>query len=277
MLEALATAIRPILQRIADFFDLFDLSFFVSGGISLMAVLYLARGSGVEMPGQPGVGWALACLVLAYFLGLICFAVGRSLRRFLGWVRGVVRDLRNTPTTPFAQRLYEMVSDHGLVEDDIVGTYVSRDGPAPAAKGRLYSRMWAEIRERPDLKESFDFIQHSWILAATYDGVAAAALMWAGALLLGKELAASVAIAATGTTTLPDGLLDPQAAVTMLQEPLVTPIVVALAVFAVIASFEARRHGEHQAEALIATMAHLKQSRAEGDRDDEDGGDNPYD
>lgn len=274
MLEALANAIKPILQRIADFFDLFDLSFFVSGGISLMAVLYLARGSGVQMPGEAGAGWALACLVLAYFLGLICFAVGRSLRRLLGWVRDLVLEMRDKRKEPFGKRLYEMVDHHGLLEDEIVGTYVTRDGDLPVARTRLYSRMWAEIRERPKLKESFEFINHSWILAATYDGVAAAALVWAGALVLGKDLVGSEAGA---STTLPDGLFDPQAAVTMLQEPLVTPIVITLAIFAVIASFEARRHGEHQVEALIATMAHLKQSRAEGDRDDEDGGDNPYD
>jgi hypothetical protein len=267
MLQALAEAIKPILQRIADFFDLFDLSFFVSGGISLMAVVYLARGSGLEIPGEPGAAWALATLVLAYFLGLICFAVGRSFRRLLGWLRDLAR---GGPGLPFSRQLYDMVQDHGLGDDDIVGTYVREQEARP----RLYARMWAEIRQRPELKESFDFINHSWVLAATYDGVAAAALVWAGALLLGLEVAAVEPALAAAPGVLPN-LLDPSATTTyLLGEPLVTPIVLALIAFSVVASWEARRHGEHQAEALMATMAHLQQQRTESRST---GGDPGYD
>ena len=256
MLQALAQAIKPILQRIADFFDLFDLSFFVSGGISLMAVIYLARGSGLEMPGEPGVAWALACLVMAYFLGLICFAVGRTLRRLLGRIRDFARGTRGQN---FDDLLYEMLTDHGLADDDIVGTYVKDKKARP----RLYSRMWAEIRERPDLKESFDFINHSWILAATYDGVAAAALVWSGALVLGVDLAATDPALAAEPGVLPNLLETTTNPAYLLGEPLVTPVALALLVFAVIASWEARLHREHQVEALVATMAHLKQSKVE--------------
>ncbi len=267
MIEALAKAFGPILKRIGEFFDLFDLSFFVSGGITLLAVIYLARGAGIPMPANAGVGWAVACLVLAYFLGLICFAVGRSFRRLVGGIRDTILVFRGKAEEPYGERLYDIVADHGLIEDDIVGIYVKTEGKKEAVKGRLIARMWAELRERPGLKESFDYVNHSWVLAATYDGVAAAALIWSGALLLGKELAAQAAgkavEAGAPLASLPDDPFDPAATVTMLTEPLVTPIVTALLIFAVIASLEARRSREDQSETLVATMAHLNQEQME--------------
>lgn len=283
MLQAIGTALSPILKRIADFFDLFDLSFFVSGGISLLALAYVVAmaqpglrrdaavaaagaaaedaselgdvldvsardliedglqaagdvASGLRLPEDPGVGWAVACLLLAYVLGLGCFAAGRVLRHPLEMLmprtEGAARSKRD-----FGRVLCEAVRDHGLDTDDIVGTYVHGN----VANRRLYARMWTEIRERPDLRDSFAFIQHSWVLAATYDGVAAASLLWAAAIGLGWHPQMRSPIPAS----------------------LIPVAITGLLLFAVLASYEARRHGEHQLESLLATMAHLRQTRAE--------------
>jgi hypothetical protein len=237
MFQAFGEALKPLLRRLGEFFDLFDLSFFVSGGISLLAGLYLLHTAGVEVDAD-GVGLAVAMLLLAYVLGLGCFTFGRSLRTPLGWLMPKTGGQVDS-SVPFGRKLRDAAIEHGLDDDPIVGPYLEADG----AKTRLYPRIWAETRDRAGLRASFDFANHSWVLAATYDGVAAASLLWAFALLTGYLPGMEADLPASLIPLLAAGLVG----------------------FSVLCSYEARRHGEHQMESLMATMAHLRQARTEAE------------
>lgn len=44
--------------------------------------------------------------------------------------------------------------------------------------GRLYTRLWAEVRQSPDLVASYTLLNRYWFMAATYDGLATALIVW---------------------------------------------------------------------------------------------------
>src|SRR5258706_3852183 len=76
----LGEALKAIFAKVGDFFDIFDLSFFVSGAVCLAAlVAWNAVGGFFEIglaDGYQLIAVALGC----YVLGLICFAGGRAPR-----------------------------------------------------------------------------------------------------------------------------------------------------------------------------------------------------
>ncbi len=237
MLQGVADALGALLKRIADFFDLFDLSFFVAGGAALGALLYVAVAADVEFQGEVTALTALGGALAVYCLGLGCFAAGRVLRR------PIVRRLPNGHggedyTERFEARLYEAVRDHGLLEDEIVGPYVAQ-GRAPK---RLYTRLWAELRGRAELAESYELLRRFWVLAATCDGVAFASMIWAGAL---------TTVAFTPEL---DGILPPAISYGLSG---------GFVLFAVACWHEASRFGKSQLEESVATVAFLAQLRAE--------------
>ncbi len=236
MITGATEALAAILKRIADFFELLDLSFFVGGGLSAGALAIAAKSFGVPFPGTPGslVDLVVAVL-LVYVLGLGAFAVGRTLRRpvvkrFPAWMQG------EDYTAPFAERLDCAVRDHRLEEDPIVAPYLD-DGKV---RRRVYQRLWAEVRERPELKESYRLLQRYWVLAATYDSVAFASLLWA---------------VAVGASTAAPSPAVPAAAVPY--------VVVLFLLFALASLNEASRYSKSQVEELVATVAHLARVRVE--------------
>lgn len=44
--------------------------------------------------------------------------------------------------------------------------------------GRLYNRLWAEVRQSPHLTASYTLLNRYWFMAATYDGLATALIVW---------------------------------------------------------------------------------------------------
>lgn len=237
MLQGVADALGALLKRIADFFDLFDLSFFVAGGAALGALLYLAAAAEVQFPADVDALGALAGALAVYCLGLGCFAAGRVLRRPI--VRWLPRGGGGEDYTErFEARMYEAVRDHGLLKDPIVGPYVA-EGKAPR---RLYGRLWAEIRGRSELSESYELLRRFWVLAATYDGVAFASLLWAAAL---TAVAASPDLASS------------------IPEPIAYGLAGAVLLFAVACWHEASRFGKSQLEEVVATIAVLARLRVE--------------
>jgi hypothetical protein len=208
-MSEVAKAVKPLFDKFIDFFDIFDLSFFVSGATFVAAIAWagltpaLAQLIGLESIDKDGTWFssdavpsvAVAMLVLAsYVSGMTCFALGRFVRK---WVyRGKDRLMgarRKRPTT-----LFEELVRHGLLErrSGDSGFRVSRHGHripwlARYVEGEgvqdtaLYVRMWAEVRQRERLAPSFSLLRRYWVSAATLDGLFIAFVTWA--LLLGLD------------------------------------------------------------------------------------------
>jgi hypothetical protein len=75
---------KVILERIADFFDIFDLSFIVSGTTSAAALAFWGWRAQIQVPPilKNWVG-GVALVIGACALGLVCFVIGRWVR--MGW------------------------------------------------------------------------------------------------------------------------------------------------------------------------------------------------
>ncbi|MEI9809714.1 MAG: hypothetical protein WDO16_18660 [Bacteroidota bacterium] len=70
------------MQKIADFFDLFDLSFIVSGVISSSAVFFILYQNGIALPGFTDLSGlqVFFLIVNCYVAGLISWMLGKRIR-----------------------------------------------------------------------------------------------------------------------------------------------------------------------------------------------------
>jgi hypothetical protein len=156
-MSELGEALKTIFGKISAFFDLFDLSFFVSGAVSLSALIFWLHLAGKQVPFNLQ-GWlkVLAIILGCYVSGLFCFAVGR-------WIHWFQRKKHEKKSN---DHFREILEAHGLADERPFSDYLSR------AKGirRLYTRLWAEVRQMDQLSPSLSLLNRYWVMAATYDG-----------------------------------------------------------------------------------------------------------
>ena len=235
-MQALFGVLQPLFKKIADIFDLFDLSFLVAGGSSLLALVYVAWMLELQakMPAGGGVGWFLMGLIMVTVWGLLSFAVGPLFKRVFSWLP----ILRRAPWdgTTFDAYLRDALQAHGLGDDPLVGEYLGRD----KAEYRLYVRLWAEVRESVEVADSFELLRRFWVLTASYDALATSGLFWFAAFLLGA--------------------LRPE--ISPIDVP-ISGVAAGLSLFfSLCAAHEAARSRSNQVEELAATYAHLAHRRA---------------
>jgi hypothetical protein len=216
--------LSAILERIAGFFDIFDLSFFVSGATALAAFSFWAWQNKFAVPvTTPAWLQVMAFVISSYVLGLICFAIARWPRRYLRWGRteGGERDI-----------FLEILRAHGLPDVPAIASYLSRTDAR--GESRLYVRLWADTRQSPRLAPSFSLLRRYWVMSATYDGLVIALIIWAaviGSLIYGFDGAQRI---------------DPELGLTA---------IVALLVSAWACWGEAGRYVDYQVEELVASIA----------------------
>ena len=170
-MKELGEALKAIFGKISGFFDIFDLSFFVSGAVSLSALLFWVYLAGKEIPYYLQ-GWlrVLALILACYVNGLICFAGGR-------WI--CMGRRRRNAIQDFDIRFNNVLQAHGLNDKEPFKEYLARNSNTVRGSWRLYVRLWAEVRKFDQLSPSLSFLNRYWVMAATYDGVGMAVIVWA--------------------------------------------------------------------------------------------------
>lgn len=172
-LKPAAEGLQSILERIGEFFHIFDLSFLVSGAVAGAALICLC----FKIQAAPRVtvtGWlgVFGVLVASYALGLMCFTLGRSLngllfrRKVFPWHFQVA--LMANPSMAQLAREGEMAS---YIEDDRKLWW-------------LYLRMWQDLLRYRSKTVAFSHLNRYWVMAGTYDGLAVAFLVWAATVLI---------------------------------------------------------------------------------------------
>ncbi|MBN2000020.1 hypothetical protein JW935_20875 [candidate division KSB1 bacterium] len=116
-------------------------------------------------------GWMLFVVLafVCYLNGLVFFAMGRFLRRLCTG--------KKQREQQFKKYFEHVLQAHGLYKNSFFQNYLKRDQKFKS-DWRLYIRLWAELREDPELLPSLSLVRRYWILTATYDGLAAALLLW---------------------------------------------------------------------------------------------------
>jgi len=245
--------IKPLFDKLAELFGVFDLSFFVSGAVTVGGVLLAEQQLDVFREPVATGGERLAVVIVgAYVAGLFNFAIGRNLRRRRARALVDGADVRSP-------RLRRLVEEHGLDRFDDVGDLVrayeearsSRERPAGTPEPDLDAlnvRLWAELRQDRRYAPSLAFLNHYWMLAATYDGLAVAVWSWFPGLLLwicGKE-----------------GVEFP--------EEFLICVTVAVLLFALTCACcrEASRYDRYQDQELVATIATVRAPLADDDEEE---------
>lgn len=178
----LGDAAARIGDKLSELLDVFDLSFFMSGALSMGAILMMLPEDVpnplfVTKEDEQLPGTAVFALVLgSYVLGLFCFAVGRPLRSHaLALYQAVRRGDRRSDTA----LMKDALAAQGLDASEVLAKGFGFD----AQRGKdpytaLYTRMWVHVRTFGSLRESFALLKRYWMLSAAYDGIAVAALLW---------------------------------------------------------------------------------------------------
>lgn len=260
-MKELGEALKLVFSKVAGFFDIFDLSFFISGIASATAIATFLHHVGVPVISllDSKVGVFLAAIA-SYSLGLVSFASGRFLRKldFMGKLVRLVRkkdkrmDLEKRTEKEYEtseQRFIEALTAHGLTDKGGFREYLtqeneklnSNESSKTESKDEesiriqaLYIRMWAEIRHSDRLSASLELLNSYWVKAATFDGLAVSLLIWVGVFLS----------SASGWVIL-----------SHLSRPVSSSFAAIFFLAALSCFHEAKRYREYQAKELVATIA----------------------
>jgi hypothetical protein len=229
-MKEIAEAVRSILDKVGDFFNILDLSFIVAGSAAFGALALWVQlgGNRVALPQQGWLG-VFGILMGCYLLGLVCFAAGRLVRTGF-----YTRRRQDSSQTRFAVDFPALLKAHGLDEEEPFKTYIAR---GEAGTWRLYTRLWAEVREKRHPSPSVSLLNRYWVMAATYDGLTVATGVW---LLVVAAWSLGLGVASP---------LDGYAG---------TAAIVLLVVVGLACRHEAERYTRYQAEELVATIAAMR-------------------
>lgn len=233
-----SAVIKTITDKIGEFLNIFDLSFLVSGaaclsGIYCIYITFYTPFNSINVP---------IAIMFAYILGLMCFTLGR-------WVR---KDLsRNRYADKFNNRMQENIHAHNVAIISEYSTYFKNERIEFEA---LYVRMWADLREAKDAKSSLGIINRYWVMSATYDGLAVTCLVWLVALELWWRK--------NGISVLSSIITNAEIACLQVW---ISILMIPLALFiAYRCIVEADRYSKHQVQEVIATIVSWKNSHKSG-------------
>src|SRR5579871_4547204 len=86
-MKELGDALKALVDKFGNFFDILDLSFLISGSVCLAAFVYADEVLNIRLLDKLyHQGGILAGIFACYVLGLVVFACGR-------WLRGVVKPM----------------------------------------------------------------------------------------------------------------------------------------------------------------------------------------
>lgn len=175
-MKELGEALKLIFSKVGDFFDIFDLSFFVSGIASVSAIYIglLLEEVNVSRLFTGKIGLIVGILA-CYVAGLVCFASGRWIRTELA---PRIKQLLGSKSMQilFDEHLQTVLKAHGLDQQQLFSDYIERE----ESRGlwRLYTRLWADVRHSKLAEPSLQLLKRYWVMAATYDGIAVAMMIW---------------------------------------------------------------------------------------------------
>jgi len=231
-MEEIGKALKVIFDKLSDFFDIFDLSFFVSGVFSTGIVYGWITFRGFDQSSSLSSLPVIVVILICYIAGLTSFAVGRWLRTgVIGFIKKKYIRFRYKDFA-FDRFFIKILKAHGLDQDSTIKDYLERS--LYRGTWRLYVRLWAEVRATSDLTQSLSFLKRYWVMAATYDGLTFSFLL--GILLI-------IEIQIDAGRTLSEGI------------PYFFGIISFFFIILIICLREANRFLEYQVEELVATVA----------------------
>jgi hypothetical protein len=154
-MKELGDALSVIFSKVAGFFDIFDLSFFVSGLLSGMAVATFLYYAGIPVASllNSKTGIFIA-VIMCYGLGLVSFASGRLIQNVFGRIC-----YRKKQDIESDERFIKYLKNHDLYDNKHVQKYVVQGSDGTRA---LYNLLWAQLRHSPNVSASLELLNSYW-------------------------------------------------------------------------------------------------------------------
>jgi ABC-type multidrug transport system fused ATPase/permease subunit len=162
-LNEFASSIKIIFEKLREFLDVLDYSFFLSGVIInfLNIIVLMINDYDIGKYIEKNVYiYIIIFIILSYVFGLIAFIVGRWLRSGLFKIKAEENFLNLLKELVRIYKIDKHPNYMNLIDLDNDDTF-----------WLLYSRLWAEIRENKDIEESKILLKKYWTLAAVCDGI----------------------------------------------------------------------------------------------------------
>lgn len=160
--------LEPIFQKIADFFNLFDLSFIISGVITSSAIAFFLHSTGQINFNDIHIHGFLffAAIAVIYAVGLVSWVIGRYFRTVF----------------PRYIHVHHKFVEHKATNDLLYKRYVSDDIKDVSLLEKkmktLYGYLWVLVRENLADKESYSLLKRYWVQTATFDGLVTSFCLW---------------------------------------------------------------------------------------------------
>lgn len=174
-MEELVKQTQPIFQKLGDFFDLFDLSFMVSGIATSLSLLFLYHNltdEDIIKSIKDFDGFLIfLSIIVVYLLGLISWVLGK-------WVRDKLNKTKY-------KSIETTFKHNNALSDDLFQHYYTSDSYANGkdedkerVMAELYCRLWGIIRESNLCLNSFSLLKRYWVQTANFEGLIFSTVSW---------------------------------------------------------------------------------------------------
>lgn len=147
-MSGITESFKPIIEKLTDFFHIFDLSYIISGvGTSTSIYIWMYYHNYLPQIALSALQFALVAVLVSYILGLVSFGIGRLIRKTLF----ILFKCKNQ---------YEKVKENlGITIDN------------KTEFDKQYWIKWSKLREDSSKSASYNHINRYWVMTATYDGL----------------------------------------------------------------------------------------------------------
>lgn len=163
-------ALNKILDKVVDFFSIFDISFLISGIATFTMLCYAAWQYDLFVWLGNGIDCIVYYIILAYICGLVSFAFGKSFRTYGLRIK---RDKQGqTQFIICFNNVIKYVNKREPNEDKLLTLFKD-----PEDAELYYSEMWSYIREKSASGATYNLLNRYWVSQAIYEGLLFPALL----------------------------------------------------------------------------------------------------
>lgn len=165
---------KSIIDRISEGLNFFDFSFFVSGFVTYVALLYFFTEFFEKTIDYASLSGILASIVLSYVCGIVSFTMGKWIR---SWIRLKLENmscelLKNKSFDELFQECIDWLMsnkqhDNSAAVNDLQGLFALQE-----RKSIAYSAMWIEIRKMDEKGIYYKPLYRQWVMQAVCEGLA---------------------------------------------------------------------------------------------------------
>lgn len=159
-MEGVSETIKPILDKVIDFFHIFDLSYIISGFATTTSIyIWMDHHDAIPTITLTSKQLIVVGIMSCYVLGLLSFSVGRFFRRYI--YNNIAR-----------RRIWHKVFTNLNVEENF--QFVNRLVNANMSKEQFdleCIKKWDALRSDDSKKVTYNHLNRYWVMTATTDGL----------------------------------------------------------------------------------------------------------